>query len=132
MDPMRGRSERHWWGVVLEAPDARELAEFYAQLFGWTVAKSEPDWATLGPPDGVAYIGFQTSPYFRRPTWPPVSGEQQMMMHLDIEVEDLELAVADAVALGGKLSEHQPQDDVRVLLDPAGHPFCLYLETPDD
>ena len=22
--------------------------------------------------------------------------------------------------------EHQPQEDVRVLLDPAGHPFCLY------
>jgi hypothetical protein len=21
---------------------------------------------------------------------------------------------------------HQPQPDVRVLLDPAGHPFCLY------
>jgi len=20
----------------------------------------------------------------------------------------------------------QPQDDVRVMLDPAGHPFCLY------
>jgi hypothetical protein len=31
-----------------------------------------------------------------------------------------------AVALGATLPRHQPQDDVRVLLDPAGHPFCLY------
>jgi catechol 2,3-dioxygenase-like lactoylglutathione lyase family enzyme len=28
---------------------------------------------------------------------------------------------------GPTLAEYQPQDDVRVLLDPAGHPFCLYL-----
>jgi hypothetical protein len=26
---------------------------------------------------------------------------------------------------------HQPQDDVRVMLDPAGHPFCLYVDTGD-
>jgi hypothetical protein len=47
------------------------------------------------------------------------------MMHLDIEVEDLEVAVADAVALGARVADFQPQDNVRVLLDPAGHPFCL-------
>ena len=50
-----------------------------------------------------------------------------MMMHLDVEVDDLEIAVADALALGAALAADQPQDDVRVLLDPAGHPFCLYL-----
>ena len=25
-------------------------------------------------------------------------------------------------------TEPQPQEDVRVCLDPAGHPFCLYIE----
>ena len=50
------------------------------------------------------------------------------MMHLDIAVDDLESSVADALALGARLSDFQPQDDVRVLLDPAGHPFCLYLD----
>ena len=44
-------------------------------------------------------------------------------------VDDLEDAVTDAIELGAKLAEFQPQDDVRVLLDPAGHPFCLYLDT---
>lgn len=34
-------------------------------------------------------------------------------------------AAADAVALGATVAEHQPQDNVRVLIDPAGHPFCL-------
>ncbi|MBB6415142.1 hypothetical protein HDC93_000698 [Streptomyces sp. AK010] len=34
-----------------------------------------------------------------------------------------------AVAAGARLAGHQPQDDVRVLLDPAGHRFCLYRES---
>jgi hypothetical protein len=50
-----------------------------------------------------------------------------MSMHLDIEVDDLDAAVAYAVECGAELASFQPQDDVRVMLDPAGHPFCLYL-----
>jgi hypothetical protein len=49
-----------------------------------------------------------------------------MMMHLEIRVDDLVAGVAHAVAVGATLPEHQPQDDVRVCLDPAGHPFCLF------
>lgn len=50
-----------------------------------------------------------------------------MMMHLDLEVDDLDQAVAHAVDVGAELASFQPQADVRVMLDPAGHPFCLYL-----
>jgi predicted enzyme related to lactoylglutathione lyase len=124
---MRGRSQAAWWGVVLEAPDAGALARFYAELLGWKLAKDEPGWATVAPPDGVAYLGFQTSPEYVQPVWPPVEGRQQMMMHLDLEVNDLDAAVAHAVELGATLAAYQPQDHVRVLLDPSGHPFCLYL-----
>ena len=49
-----------------------------------------------------------------------------MMIHLDIAVEDLDAAVAWARESGATLAEHQPQDRVRVVLDPAGHPFCLF------
>jgi hypothetical protein len=49
-----------------------------------------------------------------------------MQLHLDLQVTDLAAAVEDAVALGATLAQFQPQDDVRVLLDLAGHPFCLY------
>jgi predicted enzyme related to lactoylglutathione lyase len=61
-----------------------------------------------------------------RPVWPAGPGDQQMMLHLDIEVDDLEAAVAHAVAAGAAVADFQPQQDVRVLLDPAGHPFCLW------
>jgi hypothetical protein len=48
-------------------------------------------------------------------------------VHLDIRVGDLEPAVAWATEAGAVLAGYQPQEDVRVMLDPAGHPFCLFL-----
>jgi hypothetical protein len=52
-----------------------------------------------------------------------------MTMHLDIEVDDLPAAVERALSLGATLADFQPQSDVRVLCDPAGHPFCLFVRT---
>jgi hypothetical protein len=62
--------------------------------------------------------------------WPAVPGQQQMTMHLDIGVEDLEAAVAWALDLGATQAAFQPQAHVRVMLDPAGNPFCLCGEEP--
>jgi catechol 2,3-dioxygenase-like lactoylglutathione lyase family enzyme len=113
--------------TVLGSPDARALAEFYLQLLGWTVNANEPNWVTLKSPMGGAGLSFQTETAYVRPTWPAGPGDQQMMMHLDIEVDDLEAAGARAASLGATLAEFQPQATVRVYLDPAGHPFCLWV-----
>jgi hypothetical protein len=117
-----------WWGTAMEAPDPSALAAFYSQLLEWPVAHEEPGVAIVKPPQDAIYMVFQLAEDYVPPVWPPVAGEQRAMMHLDIEVEDLETAVADAVALGARLADSQPQDNVRVLLDPAGHPFCLCRE----
>ena len=60
--------------------------------------------------------------------WPTRDGKPQMSMHIDIEVDDLEQAVTHAVEVGAERAEHQPQQTVRVMLDPAGHPICLYTD----
>ncbi|WP_344281825.1 VOC family protein [Streptomyces hebeiensis] len=117
-------------GAVLDAPDAAELARFYRRLLGWTVTQEEPDWVKLTPPDGGAGLAFQSEPAYARPVWPSGPDTQQMMIHLDIEVAELDTAVAYAVELGAVLHDVQPQDDVRVCLDPAGHPFCVWTPTP--
>jgi catechol 2,3-dioxygenase-like lactoylglutathione lyase family enzyme len=114
-------------GVVLDAPDARDLADFYRRLLGWRVVEDEPDWVTLRPPDGGTGLSFQTESRYTPPTWPATDGDQQMMLHLDLAVDDLEAAGAHARAEGAVLADYQPQDDVRVYLDPAGHPFCLFV-----
>nr|BAO20178.1 putative glyoxalase [Sphaerisporangium sp. SANK 60911] len=114
-------------GTNIDAPDARELADFYRRLLGWTVTASEPDWVKLTPPGGGPGLSFQTEAAYVRPVWPAGPGDQQMMMHLEIQVDDLDAATAHATAVGAVLAQYQPQDDVRVCLDPAGHPFCLWI-----
>jgi predicted enzyme related to lactoylglutathione lyase len=116
-------------GMVLDAPDARELAEFYQRLLGWPKGADEPDWVTLRPPGGGIGLSFQTENAYVRPNWPAGPGDQQMQIHLDIEVDDLDTASAHAVAAGATVADYQPQDDVRVHLDPVGHPFCLWIRT---
>jgi catechol 2,3-dioxygenase-like lactoylglutathione lyase family enzyme len=113
--------------TVLETPDPRALAAFYRALLGWSVGDDGPTWVTLRPETGGAGLSFQRESRYVRPTWPSVDGAQLMMAHLDIAVDDLVAAVAHATAAGATLAEFQPQDHVRVCLDPDGHPFCLYL-----
>jgi len=114
-------------GVVLDCPDARALADFYHRLLGWPIRTDEPDWVTLRPPYDGPGLSFASEPLYVRPTWPTAEGAPQMMVHLDIEVDDLEKAGARALALGATLAGFQPQEHVRVYFDPAGHPFCLWV-----
>jgi catechol 2,3-dioxygenase-like lactoylglutathione lyase family enzyme len=113
--------------TVLGCPDPRALARFYQQLLGWPLGTDDPEWATLRPGGGSPGLSFQLETGHEPPAWPAGAGEQQMQLHLDIAVDDLAAAVATAVAAGAVEAEFQPQDDVRVMLDPAGHPFCLYV-----
>lgn len=122
---MRARAKDMWWGTAIEAPDPGALAAFYSALLDWPIGHEEPGTTILAPPQGSVYIVFQRAEGYLPPVWPPVAGSQRTMMHFDFEVADLDQAVAEAVALGARLAEFQPQDNVRVLLDPAGHPFCL-------
>jgi predicted enzyme related to lactoylglutathione lyase len=125
------RVDKHWWGVVLDAPDGHELARFYQRLLGWQYFDGDDGGAVAPAEDTGYYIGFQTENNYVRPVWPAGPGDPQMSMHLDFEVDDLDRAVAHALDAGAELASYQPQDTVRVLLDPAGHPFCLYLDPAD-
>jgi catechol 2,3-dioxygenase-like lactoylglutathione lyase family enzyme len=113
--------------TVLDAPDPRELARFYERLLGWPVTSDDPAWVTLQPPGGGPGLSFQLEELYERPTWPAERGRQQMLLHMDIEVEDLDVGVAYALEAGATLAEFQPQENVRVLLDPVGHPFCFFV-----
>lgn len=46
----------------------------------------------------MAYLAIQHNPDYVRPVWPATAGRQQMMVHLDFEVTDLDEAVAKALA----------------------------------
>ena len=133
-----GRPWMSMTSVTIGAPDPRALADFHSRLLGWPVTAAEPPrpgqppedgWAQIRPPTGETgpTLNFEFEPDFTTPTWPSRPGEQQIQEHLDIAVHDLDAAAAWAISCGGRLHDHQPQDHNRVMLDPAGHPFCLYL-----
>ena len=126
------RTKKTWFGLVLDTPEPVTLARFYHRLLGWRIFDESEEWVALAPSEDAGYnLAFQREPKYVRPVWPAVDGEPQMSMHLDIEVDDLEQAVAHAVEVGAEPAAFQPQEKVRVMLDPDGHPFCLYLD-PDD
>mgnify|MGYP001815325542 CR=1 FL=1 len=124
-------------GPVIDAARPLALARFYERLLGWEIVRSEgpqpgsrPEdgWALLRSPDGSQKIEIQWEPNYVAPTWPPAAGEQLMMIHLDFGVDDLDEGVAWATEVGARLVDHQPQEHVRVMLDPEGHPFCLFVD----
>ena len=114
--------------VCIDCADSDAMVAFYSRLLGWDVTFREPGWALMRDPDGGTGLSFQAEDGYEPPVWPDQAGAQAKMLHLDIHVDDLESAVDHAVESGATLAEHQPQERVRVLIDPAGHPFCLFLD----
>jgi catechol 2,3-dioxygenase-like lactoylglutathione lyase family enzyme len=114
-----------WWGTAIEAPDPAELARFYAELLGWPIGHEEAGTTIVAASERGPFLVFQQADGYRAPAWPPGDGQQRPMMHLDFQVGDLDSAVAEAIALGATVAQFQPRENVRVLIDPAGHPFRL-------
>ncbi|WP_106829829.1 VOC family protein [Parabacteroides pacaensis] len=117
------------YAFTIDCIDPYELAKFYADLLKWEIPFHDEEWACIGAPrtEQGAYPGitFQRNPDYKPPVWPEKPGTQQQMAHLDFAVNNLEEAVQYAIRCGATLAEEQFSDDWRVMLDPAGHPFCL-------
>lgn len=109
--------------IVIDCPDPAALAAFYGSMLDWKVELS-PGWADVRAEYGHC-ISFQQVDGYAPPRWPAQEVPQQM--HLDVIVDDLDAAEAAVLRLGATRHETQPGTSFRVLLDPAGHPFCLCL-----
>jgi predicted enzyme related to lactoylglutathione lyase len=113
--------------VVLDCPDPKALAEFYAALLGWPdepVISYEGHWAELHNPGGGMTLEFQRAADYRPPTWP--DPQRPQMFHLDVKVVDMDASEAEVLALGASvLDVSGDHPSFRVYADPVGHPFCL-------
>jgi catechol 2,3-dioxygenase-like lactoylglutathione lyase family enzyme len=110
--------------VALDCADPNALAAFYSAVLGAPVDNddAEDDWVQLASSGGIS-LAFQRVADHRPPEWPGAERPQQL--HLDLEVDDLDVGEAAVVALGARKHAVQPGETFRVFLDPAGHPFCL-------
>jgi len=115
--------------VTLDCDDPAALAAFWASLLDGEVAFSSDHFVAVKlAHQWLTAIRVEN---YAAPTWP--SDEVAKQIHLDLAVTDLETAVATAMGLGAVRPDHQPgADSYVVLLDPAGHPFCLTTQIPEE
>ncbi|MFC9676962.1 VOC family protein [Streptomyces sp. NPDC056949] len=118
--------------VVVDCPQPRQLAEFYAAVLGGDIDdfRGDGSWVDLRPPAGQR-MSFQLSPGLKPPDWPAADHDSQQL-HLDLAVEDIDAAQQKVIALGARpldLEDDGGKRDFRVFCDPVGHPFCLILQS---
>lgn len=109
--------------ISLDCPDPQRLGDFYRALLGGRQMWSKQSSVGIEVP-GAVLVAQRVDSYVR-PTWPGSA-----IVHLDLTADDLGIVEKRAIALGATMPE-QPDARWRVLLDPAGHPFCLTPFTPD-
>ena len=117
--------------VNLDVPDLARASTFYCRVFGVQVGRRLGDGAVellgleaplylLETADGSAAAGTSSARRDYRRHWTPV--------HLDIAVDDIDGARADALAAGA-LDETgiraAPYGRIATFADPFGHGFCL-------
>ena len=110
--------------VTLDCRDLEPMIRFYAGAFDAEVSHSDETGAWIHVHGGPLVL-IRCLDDFRSPTWPEPN--VPMQVHLELSVDDVEEAEARLQALGATTPHYQPhreQGNV-VMLDPAGHPFCI-------
>lgn len=111
---------------TVDCADPAAEAAFWSGLLGWQVVASDADYAMLSDATGPA-LGFGRVDDYEAPAWPNERGSKQF--HLDLAAADPTTLTERAIELGATRAEPQPGETWVVLLDPAGHPFCITDET---
>jgi catechol 2,3-dioxygenase-like lactoylglutathione lyase family enzyme len=111
-------------GITIDCDDAAAMASFYAHALGGTISHQDATGAQVGLADGQLLL-FRYVAEYQPPTWP--SRELPIQLHLEFYVDDVRLAELELQRLGAATAKFQDETDrdLTVMLDPAGHPFCI-------
>lgn len=113
--------------VNIDVPDLAAAETFYTAAFGLKPGRRFDGWMELLglpvplyllPKDGPPIAGGAPRDYSRH--WTPV--------HLDLTVDDLDVALARATAAGALVEaapREAPYGRIAMLADPFGHGWCL-------
>ncbi|CAN5836622.1 VOC family protein [soil metagenome] len=113
-------SHHAWSGITIDCVDPVQVGRFWGQLLGLTSTEPLPGWVRLGRVGGAApVINFQPVPEVK---------VGKVRIHLDVRVDDIVLASARVIELGGRSLDQRYEYDegvVYTMADPEGNEFCL-------
>jgi hypothetical protein len=110
--------------ISLDCADPAPLGAFWAALLGGEIIVTRDDISVVKL-EHVLLTAMRVENHVP-PTWPDAAVPKQA--HFDVAVDDLDAAEQRAVSLGATIADRQPEPaSHRILLDPAGHPFCVSL-----
>ncbi len=115
--------------VTLDCADPHALSRFWSALLGGEVIVTMEGYSVVKF-DHLMITTMRVEDYIA-PTWP--TGSVPKQFHLDLGVADLEDAARRALTLGAVRATAQPDPATfLVFFDPAGHPFCLTTQIPEE
>jgi predicted enzyme related to lactoylglutathione lyase len=113
-------------GLVIDGADTMALARFWAAMFDTEIASianegkaNEAHYVDLAATGDAPLLRFQRVPEAKT---------LKNRLHVDIEVDELEAAIARVQALGGSILQPVRTEygyDFAVMGDPEGNEFCL-------
>jgi hypothetical protein len=109
--------------ITIDCGDPAQLAAFYAAAFAAEVSHADDTGAWIHVSADLLMVVRAVADY-RPPAWP--DNEVPLQMHFEMWVDDVDEAEMRLGELGATTPEFQAlrDHDKRVMLDPAGHPFC--------
>jgi predicted enzyme related to lactoylglutathione lyase len=111
------------YSINIDCPDTKKLREFYAGLTNWD---QNFHWTALVAENRMNVHFMQSDFEYMPPVWPEEHGKQQKQMHFNFQVDDLAVAIDEAMRLGaGKAAVQYGGEHYVTMLDPVGHPFCM-------
>ena len=104
--------------IVIDVADFRRAEAFWSALVGCEFGPSfEPTFRRAKLSSGIALVLQQR---------PDLKGvDTRNRVHIDVEVEDIEAALARVESMGGALVERVGNQNHIVCADPDGNEFCL-------
>jgi predicted enzyme related to lactoylglutathione lyase len=108
-------------GLVIDGADTMALARFWAAVFGTSIESVAGDghYVDLAANERVPLLRFQRVPERK---------SVKNRLHLDVEVDDVFVAIDEVERLGGVLVRPVSSEygwDFAVVADPEGNEFCV-------
>jgi len=111
--------------ISIDCQQPEKLRNFYANLTGWDTQLMY-DCPALIADSGLVILFMACDFEYISPVWPEELGKQQKQVHFNFQVDNLLLAVEEAIILGAtKPTQQYGGDHFVTLLDLENHPFCL-------